>query len=888
MNWWQRLLRPKRMEDRLSAELRYHFDSLVADRIRDGMTEAAARRAARLEFGGLAQVAEDCRDARGTMWIESALADLRYALRTLRRSPGFASAAIATLALGIGANTAIFSVVYAVLLKPLPYARPAELVSIAAYIPELRERFPTLPVRATDFVEFRRRSAKLQMAAIGPAGFNMTGNGGVASEPERIFGARVSANLFSVLGVMPQRGRAFLAEEDRPGSDHVVILSHALWMRRFGGDPATVGRTLLLDGDKYQVIGIMPADFLFPTGKQLHPLMPLPGHIDIWKPMAFSDGEIRGDQEGWDYGVMARLAPGVTLPQAQQELNAICAAISKGFPPELHASLGARLTPLKTSFSGDVRQGLLALLGAVGLLLAIACVNLANLLLARLGSRSREFATRAALGAPRWRLVRQLLIECLTISVLGGLVGLAVAQAGTRLLIALAPADLGALGKAGLNTPVLWFTALASLLTGAAFGLIPAWQTARRDLHENLKEGSRSATSGRRSGRLRRVLVAVEVALSTGLLAVAGLLLHSFVRVMNVDKGFGVERILAADLALPEKKYDQERPAAFVHQWLESVRALPGVAAAGAVSALPLTGNYNTRMVYLESDRQNRADRPVAAYRVVTPGYFTTMQIPLLAGRFLGEQEPAPSAILSASLARKLWPALAPEAVVGLGVRPGGADVKAVSVVGVVKDVRGDGLEKDPLPTIYQSHGEAPFPNMTLVVRTTQEPPTLAPAIRAAAWKIDPNLPFPAMRTMRQMVSSSVARRRFQMTLVVLFAALALALAVVGIYGVTSYAVTRQTQEIGLRMALGAGQDEVVRGVLGQSMRPVLLGLLVGLLAARAGAALVRGMLFGVDALDPMALGGVICLLLAAAGAACYIPARRAARLDPVMALRAE
>ncbi|HTX35519.1 MAG TPA: ABC transporter permease [Bryobacteraceae bacterium] len=888
MNWLQRLLQPARLEDRLSAELRYHFDRLVADGLRAGLPEAAARRAARLEFGGLAQVEEDCRDARGTQWVESAVADLRYAFRTLRRSPGFAFAAIATLALGIGANTAIFSVVYAVLLKPLPYARPAELVSISTYIHEMRNRFPSLPVTAKDFVEFRRDSHKLiQLAAIGPAGFNMTGAAGISAEPERIFGARVSANLFSLLGVMPERGRAFLPEEDHPGSDHVVILSHNFWMRRFAGDPAVVGRTLILDGAGYQIVGVMPAGFLFPTGKQLQPVAPLPMRDDIWKPIAFSDDETR-EEDSWNYGVIARLAPGASMAQAQQELDAICAAISKGFPPNMHLSLGAQLTPLKTIYSGDVRQGLLALLGAVGLLLLVACVNLANLLLARLGSRGREFATRAALGAPRWRLVRQLLTECLAISVAGAAVGLALARVGTRLLISLAPVDLATIRSASLNTPVLWFTALAALATGTAFGFLPALQTARRDLHKNLQEGSRGATAGRRSSRLRRTLVALEVALSTGLLAVAGLLLHSFVQVMNVDKGFNAERILATDLALPEKQYDQPRTTAFVRQLVENVRALPAVTAAGAVNALPLTGDYNTRMVYLESDTRKLPDRPVASYRVVTPGYFTTMQIPLLAGRFFSGNEPAPAAIVSLSLARRLWPGIAPEAVPGRRVRPGGEDVKAIPIIGVVKDVRGDGLEKEPLPTIYRPHAQEPFVNMTLVVRTARDPESLAPAVRTAIRNLDRNLPVPAMRTMRQMISFYVARRRFQMVLVVLFAALALALAVVGIYGVTSYAVTRQTQEIGLRMALGAGQGEVVRGVLGQGMRPVLLGLVAGLAAARAGAALVRGLLFGVTALDPIALGGVVLLLLAAAAAACYIPARRAARLDPVSALRAE
>ena len=889
MSWWQRLVRRQHLEDRLSAELRYHFDRLVADGLRAGLTGEAARRAARLEFGGLAQVAEECRDARGTMWLESLLADFRYALRTLLRSPGFAFAAIATLALGIGAVTAIFSVFYAVLLKPLPYARPAELVALSTYIREMRDRFPSLPVTAHDFVEFRRDSRKLaQLAAIGPAGFNLTGHNGVSDEPERIFGARVSANLFALLGVMPEHGRAFLAGEDHPGRDHVVILSHDLWMRRFGGDPATVGRTLLLDGDKYQVVGIMPAGFLFPTGKQLHPLMPLPGRADIWKPIAISDDDARAE-DNWDYGVIARIAPGATLPQAQQELDAICAALSKTFPPEMHVSLGATLTPLKTLYAGDVRQGLLALLGAVGLLLAIACVNLANLLLARLGSRGREFATRAALGAPRFRLVRQTLAECITISIAGSLAGLVLARIGTRALVALAPAGLAGVRTASLSGPVLWFTALASLATSVAFGLIPALQTARRDLHGNLKEGSRGSTASLRSGRMRRLLVAVEVALSTGLLAVAGLLLHSFVRVLNVDRGFTVERILAADLALPEKQYTGDRPSFFVRELVESVRALPTVTAAGAVNALPLTGDYNTRTVFLPSDGPSRADRPVASHRIVTSGYFAAMQIPLLAGRYFRDDEPAPAAIVSASLARRLWPGLSTNRVPGMQVSfDRGSSAPLITVVGVVKDITGDELEKEPLPTIYRPHAQEPFVTMTLVVRTTQDPEALAPAVRAAAWKLDPNLPIPNMKTMRGLMSSSVARRRFQMVLVLLFAALALALAIVGIYGVTSYAVARQTQEIGLRIALGAGQGKVIRGVLAQGLRPVLLGLAVGLLAARGGAVLIRGLLFRVDALDPVAFSGVIALLLAAAFAACYIPARRAARLDPVASLRAE
>ncbi len=885
MNWWQRLIHRDRLEERLSAELRYHFERLVADGVRAGLTEQEARRSARLEFGDLTQVAEDCREARGTLWLESAWTDFRYALRTLGHAPGFSFAAVATLALGIGANTAIFSVVYAVLLKPLPYSRPSELVAIDTYIREMRDRFPSLPVTAMDYTEFRRSSRKLvEVAAVGPAGFTMTGDG----EPERVFGARVSANLFQMLGVTPERGRAFLPEEDHPGRSHVVILSHDFWMRRFAGDPSVVGGSLILDGANYQVVGIMPAGFLFPTGKELHPVMPLPAHDDVWTPIAFSDAETR-QRDGFDYGVMARLAPGATISQAQQELDSICAAISRTFPADVRLTLGAHVKPLRTVYSGDARQGLVVLAGAVGLLLLIACVNLANLLLARLGSRSREFATRAALGAPRLRLVRQLLTECLTIALAGGVAGVALAEAGTRALIVMAPRDLTGVRAAGLSVPLLGFAALASVVTAFAFGLIPAWQTARRDLHENLKEGACGATSGRRSGRMRRALVAVEVALSTGLLSVAGLLLHSFVQVMHVNKGFNAERVLAADLDLPEKRYGGARGvASFLSRIVDEMRALPSVASAAAINALPLTGDYNTRVICLESDTKIMPDRPVASYRVVTSGYFATMEIPLLAGRLLAAEEPVPSALLSASLAHRLWPGRAPRDVVGLRVRPGGNDVNPVTVVGVVNDVHGDSLDKDPLPTIYRPYAQEPFENMTLVVRTARDPDTLAPAVRSTLTKLDRNLAIPNMRTMRQIISSTVARRRFQMTLVLLFGTLALVLAVVGIYGVTSYAVSRQTREIGLRMALGAGQGEVIRGVLLQGMRPVLMGLAVGLVTACAGAALVRSLLFGVGALDPVAFGGAIAVLVSAAVAACYVPARRAARLDPVSALRTE
>jgi len=606
--------------------------------------------------------------------------------------------------------------------------------------------------------------------------------------------------------------------------------------------------------------------------------------------MAFTGDELTSEGS-WNYGVIARLKPGVAAPVAEQQLNVIAQSIVQRVRkqvPELAFDLRAQLVPMREVFSGNARQSLMLLLATVGLLLLIGCINLANLLLARMSSRERELATRVALGAPRWRLVRQLLTESLVIAAFGGAAGLLVANWGTRLLVSLAPADLPAVQLLHLNAPVLLFAMAAALITGLAFGLAPACQTARGDLHEHLKESAGGRSPGARAGRSRRILVAVEVALSTGLLAVAGLLLHSFVRVMSVDKGFGVERILSADLALPGQRYNDRQAVAFYTQLVESVRGLPGVASAGAVSGLPLLNESNTREIYFETDHEYHLDRPVAIFRAVTPGYFTAMGITLLAGRFLGELETAPVAVIGAALARRLWPLEPVSHAVGKRIRTGDITSDLLTIVGVAGDVRTGGLEREPMPLFYRPYPQAPLYRMTLVLRTVEEPQALAPAIRAATWKLDKDLPIAAMTTMREIVSASVAPRRFQLVLVVLFAALSLALALVGIYGVTSYAVARQTQEIGLRMALGAQKGDVMRSVLAQGLRPVLAGLAVGLIGARLGAALVRSLLFGVGPLDPVALGSVACLLLMAAALACYLPARRAARLDPVIALRCE
>jgi putative ABC transport system permease protein len=882
------LLRRARLERELDDELRDFLEAAVEQKVRNGMSREAATRAVRAQMGSIESVKDHVRDVGWESFLQSAWQDVRYSVRTLRRAPEYAGVAVLTLALGIGANTAIFSIVYPLLLKPLPYARPEELVAVSTYIPQLRSKFPSLPVRAVDFGEFRRSNRVFsEMSAILPADFNLTG----VSEPERLYGARVSANLFSVLGVAPEHGRTFLPEEDVEGRDRVVVISHELWVRRFGSDQGVLNRPLSLNGQNCVVVGIMPAGFLFPTGKQLHPLVPLGPRVDVWKPMGFTRDELTSEGS-WDWGVLARLRPGTSITAAQEDINRIAEAIVKRVSAQIPRSgfdVRAQLQPLQETFSGNVRQALLVLVSAVGLLLVIACVNLANLLLARISSREPEFATRKALGASRMRLARQLLTESVTIAGIGGIVGLLVASWAGPLLLSLAPPEMPPLPAEPFSRAVLMFAVVAAVAAGIAFGVVPAFEMSRGQAAESLKGGSRTLTPGLRSGRARMLLVTLEVALCTGLLAVAGLLLHSFVNMVNVDKGFAVEKILTADIVLSGREYPPPRAIAFYRELVERVRTLPGVTSAGAVSALPLMRQSSTTQIHLESDTQHRLlERPVAAYRNVTGGYFATMEIPLLAGRLFGDDESGPAAVISASLARALWPGIPHSQVLGRRIRQGDLKSALVTIVGIAGDVRGTALDRDPFPVIYRPHSQGPSREMTLVLRTAHMPETLANAARAEIWKIDANVPAPAVRTMREIVSASTAHRRFETMLIVLFGALALALAVVGIYGVASYAVTSRTQEIGLRIALGAGRPDVIRRIVISGMAPVGIGLAVGLVGARLATTAVRSLLFGVGPLDPVAFGGGCAVLLLAAVVASYIPARRAATVDPVVALRCE
>jgi predicted permease len=867
-------------KDEIEAHIALEVDRLVAA----GVAPADARAAALKRFGNVTGARERFHESRRVMWLEDLRKDISYALRSLQRTPGFAAVAVFTLALGIGANTAIFGVVYQTLLKPLPLPNPEQLVTVRGHVPQFAARFPTLPVSAKDFLEYRRSNSVFAALSVLKGGdFNLTGSG----EPERIHGARVSANFFSMLGVRPALGRDFLPGEDTEGRDDVVLISDALWRRRFAADPAILNQTISLDGRPRTVVGVMTANLLFPTGRQLDPLITFGPRVDIWRPVAFSRDEL-GQEGNYDYALIGRLKPGITSAAARQDMARVAqvnlARIRKQ-EPDADFDLSLIITPLHEVFTEEVRNGLVVLEAAVGLLLLIACVNLANLLLVRLSSREREMATRAALGAGRGRLIRQLLTESLVVTGLGAAAGVALALWAGRLLVLYGP-QTAVTSAWALDGPVLMFAGAVALVTGVVFGALPALRATGAVVQATVKDALR-VVSDTRGHRLRGTLVTIEVALCTGLLAVAGLLLHSFVNVMRVETGYAVERVLAVDLSLPEQQYTSPLTVGFYRQLIERVRALPGVTAAGAISLLPIAHEGMISMVLIESDTQVRLDRPAALRRSVTPELFAAMEIPLVAGRTFREEEPALVAIISESLARKLWPGASPSTILGRGIRSDPRD-PLMTIVGIAGDVHAEALDRDPSSVFYHPLGQKVRRGMTLVVRTASDPLVLAGAVRAQVGHLDANLPIAAMRTMKQIVSESLAGRRFQVALVVMFGMLALALAVVGIYGVTSYAVARRTQEIGLRIALGAGRRDVLRSVLREGLGPVAVGAVAGLAGAQLGTRLIRGVLFGIGPLDPIVLVGVTVVLIVTAAVACYLPARAAAALDPISALRTE
>jgi len=875
-------------EAEIVEELAQHLDDVFEQARRSGATEAEAKRAALQELAGDDLLHREIRRSQkpageapvaGGSGKSNALADLlhdlRYAARLQRKNPGFTIVAVIALALGIGANTAIFSVVNTVLLRPLSYKDPERLVMV--WEDATRHGYPRDTPAAANYIDWRDQNQVFEgMAAIADTSFNFTG----AGDPERLEGRRVSANLFPLLGVEPQIGRVFTAAEDQPGAQRVVLLSYGLWQRRFGGDPGIVGKALTLNGESYTVVGVMPARFQFPSSDD-----------EAWVPIAFTQQEAAS--RGRHYlEVLARLKPGVTLAQAQSEMTTIAARLQQQYPQN-NADLGATVQPLQEHVVGDIRPALLILLGAVGLVLLIACANVANLLLARAAVRQKEIAVRVALGARRGRLIRQFLTESVLLSTLGGIVGLAIAYGGLILLKAFIPENISQAREISIDLKVLGFTFLISVLTGLIFGLAPAIQAARFNQIETLKEGGRDAATGGSGKRLRSLLVMAEVAISLVLLIGAGLLINSFLRLRNVDPGFRADNLLTMKVVLPEPKYEElERRSTFYTDVIRRVESVAGVRSAAVTTNLPLYRQGNSISIVIEGrPAPPPGQELIVVTRVISPGYFDTMSIPLLKGRPLTDQDTSTSPsviVISETMARRFWPG---EEAIGKRIAPGRVRSPEdwIQVVGVVKDVRQFELNADPRPQMYLSYRQADFfAPRDLVVKTDVDPASMAATVRKAVWEVDKDQPVSNIRTMEEILADSIARQRFSMLLLAIFAAVALVLAGVGIYGVMSYSVAQRTHEIGIRMALGAQTTAVLKLAVGYGLKLVIAGIVIGLVAAFALTRVMSTLLFGVTATDPTTFTLISLLLIAVAALASYIPARRATRVNPIIALRYE
>lgn len=813
-----------------------------------------------------------------SLTMEQYWSEVRQALRALTRQPGFTAVAVLTLGLGIGANTAIFSIVNGVLLRPLVYREPDRLVTIREVLPKISHLYPSIPVSPRHLVEWQRHISSFKgMAATRPITLNLTGRG----TPEQIDAALVSANLFSVLGVTPRLGRTFAEGDDHAGQDRVAILSDSLWRRRFQADSNLVGKTITLDGAAHIVVGVLPPSFRFPRPNLLAVGSSAAGRTEIFKPLAFSEQELRNLMGNFNYAVIARLKPDATREKAVAELNVVEASLAAQVPEKIE--LRVNVSPLRETVVGGVGRALLVLLGAVGAVLLIVCVNLANLLLARAEHRHRESAIRAALGAGVGRLVRQMLTETALIGALGGVVGIALAAGGLTLLVKSAPIDLPRLDEVQLDGRVLAFAAAISLATGLLFGILPAWRMARTDPQQALRAGSRSATQGTSSARLRNILVAAEVGLSTVLLITAGLLMSSFARMLRVDRGFDAASVVTTAVQLPSTKYkDPEQRARFYERANEALASQAGVLSAALVSALPLQGESWVDMVAPEGDTRPAFEQPTTNVRFVSADYFRAMGVPFRRGRsYQPGDHTRKVMVISERVAEKLWPG---QEVLGRRLV---WDGEPHEVIGVVGDVRSD-LLKQPAPIIYPPYWERGLNKMNLIARAAGDPRSIATAVRAAVWSVDPEIPVPEISTMGQVADASVAQRRFQTMLSAAFAMAALLLASLGIYGVVSYSVARRTSEVGIRMALGAGAADLYGLILRQGMLPVWIGLVVGVGAALAAGRLLNSMLFEVSARDPLTIGTVTALLAMVAAAACWVPARRATRVDPMVALRCD
>jgi putative ABC transport system permease protein len=860
---FRRFLKRRQLETDLNDELASHIAMETSQRIQQGESPEAARQSALREFGNLGLVAEVTRSKWGFTGLEHALKDARYATRSFVRTPLFSAIVIVTLALGIGSSTTIFSLLDGILLRALPFPDSNRLMMLWELQPETRK--PNV-VNLINFAAWKQRSHSFQsMAAFLASPMNLLGD----REGEQVPGLSVTADFFETLGVPPLLGRAFRPGEYWTNEPREVVLSYGAWQRLFGGRPDVIGKKISIDASHHEVIGVMPPGFGLPD----HP-------AELYVPQAIEMNE------GRNYKVIARLRPGVTPEAAKAEMAALAAQTAR---ENVHKNAGwsAGAVPLLEQTVGSVRPILLIIFAAVGLVLLLACANVANLLMMRASGRVREISVRLALGASRNRIVRQLLMESLLLAGCGGLLGVVLSGAALHVLKTSLPESLHIprLSEVTLNVPVLLYSAAASLLSAVIFGLGPALQSLQRNVSEDLHESSRSVTSGR---KVRRVLVVTEIALALVLVSAAGLMVRSFLRLATVDTGFHVENVLMARmLLLPVQK--DEYHADTVRQMLDRIRALPGVTSAGSIGIPPMQGT-NSGSWYYRADRPepDPSARPGGDVSIITPGYFETMRIPMIRGRAFSAEDRAgslPVAILNQSAALMLFQNENP---IGKRLKVEWSDVPVVEIVGVVADIRHSDPGTQPDPCLFMPNDQQPFPFTSLVVRTAGDPARLEHAIREQIRLVDPDQGISKIEAMQQMVSDSIARPRLEAAVLTLFGVIALALASIGLYGLIAFSVAQRTREIGIRIALGATQTSVFRMIIGDGLRLTVTGVIIGLLGVLCLTHFLRSLLFEIQPLDPTTLISVICVLIPVSLLACYVPARRATKADPAAVLREE